>query len=320
MSSNDMNVKVFDLQLFIDDEDEEDIAYKQKLQSLVNGTVTPSQAATGFDHWIVEGANNRLKWLEQRVDPRSLTAEEEESGMTMRVIAPNASGKIEMVFPTIARLSTAFPPFHPGQDAIVQFLEALRALPEHQVPDGIPSEDPSSRDYLMTLWPFGGNWMALAEHFRREADTYSYPYSDIETLGSETRYRWRNFQSAIARITALGLIDCSFLSALGDIVPSSRNYVDLEQRKVGGPNRLAGCAVAAAQWVMWPGEGLFVYQQCKKVEKVSGPRDMWSRERWELWKEQFTFVSEDERFDPEARLVCKLSREQMIGYEEEDGI
>lgn len=100
-------------------------------------------------------------------------------------------------------------------------------------------------------------------------------------------------------------------------MPSSSNYPDLEKRKIGGPNRVSGDAIAAAQWIMWPDEGRFVYQQCKKLHET-GPRAMWSQERWELWKEQFAFIAGDERFTPKARVAAKLSREQMTGYEEED--
>ncbi|KAJ0273996.1 hypothetical protein COL940_009592 [Colletotrichum noveboracense] len=309
MATEDLDSRVLSLNLFADDDDEEDILYKRKLQNLIDGTVTPSEAAADFDAWVVQDANNRLKQLLKRPDPKNLTPEEEAKGMSLRAIAPNASGSIDLEFPTIAKLCSAFPPFHPGQDAIVQFLEALRAMPDHQVPDGIPNGD-GDDSHFITLWPFGDDWMALTEIFRREAE-------DIETPGSETQVRWRNFQSAIARITTLGLINCGFLSALGDIMPSSSIYPDLEKRKIGGPNRVSGDAIAAAQWIMWPDEGRFVYQQCKKLNET-GPRAMWSQERWEVWKEQFAFIAGDERFTPKARVAAKLSREQMIGYEEED--
>jgi len=307
-----------DVQLFRDDDDDEDLVYKKKLHALVVGDVTPSEAATDFDAWIVGESNMRLKELMKRPDPRNLTPEEEEQGLSLRALAPNASGYIEMVFPSIAKLLSAFPPFHPKQDSIIQFLEALRAMPEHQVPDGIPAGASNDGDHMITLWPFGGNWMALAEVFRREADEYSYPYSDIEAPGSETQIRWRNWQSAIARITTLGFIDCGFLCALGDILPSSRNYPDLEKRKIGGPNRIGGDVIAGAQWIMWPDEGRFVYQQCKKVDKLDGPRAMWSMERWRQWKDQFAFVAGDDRFDSKARLVAKLAGQQMTAFEEED--
>ncbi|KAL2004513.1 hypothetical protein VTN00DRAFT_3398 [Thermoascus crustaceus] len=304
MAIEQSDEKPLDLQLFRNDDDDEDIFYKKRLHALVNGDVTPSKAATNFDAWIVDEANMRLKELMKRPDPRNLTPEEEEQGITLRSVAPNGSGNIEMVFQSIAK--------------IIQFLETLRAMPEHRVPDGVPAEDPDDQDQMIRLWPFGGNWMALAEVFRREADEYSYPYSDIETPGSETQLRWRNWQSAIARITAAGFIDCGFLCALGDILPSSRDYPDVEKCKVGGPNRVGGDVIAGAQWIIRPDEGRFVYQQCKKVEKIDGPRAMWSMERWKQWKDQFAFVAGDERFDAKARQVAELVGQKMVAIEQED--
>ena len=54
--------------------------------------------------------------------------------------------------------------------------------------------------------------------------------------------------------------------------------------------------LGAAQWIMWSNECHYVYQQCKKVESMSGLRQMWSMERWREWKRQFAFVAGDERF------------------------
>lgn len=170
MAVEQSDEKPLDLQLFRDDDDNEDLFYKKRLHALVNGDVTPSTAAADFDAWIVDEANTRLKELMKRPDPRNLTPEEEEQGVSLRAVAPNPSGSIEMVFQSIARLCSAFPPYHPGQDRIIQFLEVLRAMPEHQVPDGVPAEDPDDHDHMVSLWPFGDNWMALAEVFRMEAD------------------------------------------------------------------------------------------------------------------------------------------------------
>ena len=143
-----------------------------------------------------------------------------------------------------------------------------------------------------------------------------YPFG---IAGSEGQLRWRNYQSAIARITSAELVDCGFLCALGDILPSSSHYPDLDKNKIGGPNRIGGNVFAGAHWLIWPDQGRFVYQQCKLVEKVdSNPRAMWSMERWKHWKEQFAFVAGDDRFDPKAQLLANLASQQMAGYEEED--
>ena len=172
MASQDPGLQPLDPKLYSDDDDEEDIFWKLKLEALLNGDVTPSQAATDFDSCVVEEANTRHVELLKRPDPRSLTVEEDENGVpSTRAIAPNPSGNIELVFPWIATLCSAFPPHHEKEDRIIQFLEALRDMPKHDVYEGVPPENSDEPYNTTTLWPFGGNWMALAEVFRIE--TYS---------------------------------------------------------------------------------------------------------------------------------------------------
>ena len=168
MASQLSDRQPLDLQLYDEYDDEEDLYYKKRLESLVLGEITPAKAASNFDAWVTTESSAKLDKLKQRPNGRKLTAEEEERGVHERAIAPNASGYIEMVFPTIARLLSAFPPSHPGQDSVIQFLEALRALPKHEAPDGINAEP--GGDDMIILWPFGGSWMALTEVFRRVAD------------------------------------------------------------------------------------------------------------------------------------------------------
>jgi len=144
--------------------------------------------------------------------------------------------------------------------------------------------------------------------------------ADLDTYEAVVNLRDRNFQSAIARITVLGLVDCGFLCALGDIIPGGQRYLDLDRNPVAGPRRMSTNVKAATPWLLWPDHGRYVYNQCKKVATVRGPRTMWSMERWRLWKEQLLRVSGDEIFDDGARIMAKLAVKQMIGYEEEDRV
>ena len=120
----------------------------------------------------------------------------------------------------------------------------------------------------------------------------------------------------MARLTSLDLIDCGFLSSLEHILPSSREYPDLKKRPIDGPNKIGNYLVGAAQWIIWPREGHYVYRQCQRVETVSGPRQMFSMERWREWKRQFAFVVGDERFDCKYRQVADLAYGGMSVYEE----
>lgn len=167
MASQDPGLQPLDTNLFSDNDDEEDLFWKRKLEALINNDVTPSQAATDFDLCVVEEANTRHAELLKRPDPRNLTSEEDENGVpSMRAIVPNPIGSIELFFPWIATLCSAFPPYHEKQDRIIQFLEALQDMPRNDVYDGTPPEVPNEPYTTTTLWPFGGNWMALAEMFR----------------------------------------------------------------------------------------------------------------------------------------------------------
>jgi hypothetical protein len=167
MELSDMNP--LPLQLFSEYDDEQDLMYKPILQALVEGTMTPSKAASDIDAWVINDSNNRLDELMKRPTP-TLTSEEEETGMHLREIMPNASGCIESVFRTLAKLCSSFPPYHDGQDRIVQFLEVLQAVPKHQVHDRVHSEDSEDSDHLITLWPLGDGKTDLNWLFDREAD------------------------------------------------------------------------------------------------------------------------------------------------------
>lgn len=170
MASEDSGLRPLSLNLYRDDDDEVKVFHKKRLECLVNGEVTPSQAAADLDAFITEEANVRFEELMKRPDPRNLTPEEEKQGVpSMRAIAPNPTGNIEDIFASVAKLCAAFPPYSIEQDRIVKFLEALRAIPEHEVYRETPPEDPNEPYATLKLWPFGGNWQALAEIFRHEA-------------------------------------------------------------------------------------------------------------------------------------------------------
>lgn len=109
----------------------------------------------------------------------------------------------------------------------------------------------------------------------------------------------------MARLTCSGLVDCGFLSSLDDILPSSDEYPDLQKRPIDGPNKIGNFMLGAAQWIMWSDECHYVYQKCKKVESMSGLRQMWSMERWREWKHQFAYVAGDERYPQKYREVAE---------------
>ena len=158
----------------MEDDDAEDLAYKRILDVLLKQTATPFQAAADMDALVVAEANRTLEALKQRSPPFQLTLEEQEQGLTSRLVGPNPQRWMEMIITSIAKVCSAFPPAHPAQDALVEFLRELRDMPKHGVPDGdYTAEDPGPvvRPCSFTLWHFGEPSVGyLAEKFRREAE------------------------------------------------------------------------------------------------------------------------------------------------------
>ncbi|KAL8388920.1 hypothetical protein RB595_009023 [Gaeumannomyces hyphopodioides] len=309
--------RAFEPHLFGEHDDAEDLAYKRILDALVKQMATPSQAAADMDALVAGEARKKLEALEQRNPPFQLTSKEQQQGLTPRLVGPNPQMWIEMIITSIAKVSSAFPPAHPAQDALVEFLRELRDMPKHDVPDGdYTAEDPGPviHTRTSTLWPFGEASVGyLAEKFRREAEELAYPFSHVETLGSETQLRWSNLQSFIARLTVSGLIDCSYVSALANLLPSSPTYPDLGARKAGGPRRLAGDLLAASHWLADGGARRWVYERCMATEAPgdgeNGPT--WSKRSWADWKSQLAALADIDGFPAEARDLALSMRAKM---------
>lgn len=146
-----------------------------------------------------------------------------------------------------------------------------------------------------------------------------YPGSGIDTPGSEAEARWRNYQSALARIAITGFSDCGFNSALRDIMPYGKKCPSFNVRITSKPEQIGGHIQGAAQWIIWPDELRYVYEQCKKRERVDkeNPRDTWSMQNWRIWKAQFELAAGDERVDSRARAMATTAVEKMNAIEEQ---
>lgn len=173
MVSDNKAFQPLDIKLFAPHDDDEDLFFKKLLLSLVGGEITPDQAANDLDKWIVEKANKDFEERKKHPDPWNVPSPEDPS-----CVAPNPSGLITCFFESFARLGSAFPPGHAGQDRLIQFLEALRAMPMHEVPNYLPNDPPEDWYHWLELWPFGGSWLALTEVFRTEAEGTLFPFTD----------------------------------------------------------------------------------------------------------------------------------------------
>ncbi|KAK5996407.1 hypothetical protein PT974_01741 [Cladobotryum mycophilum] len=314
-AQNDPTVASLDLRLFDDDDDAEDLAYKQIINGLVIQATTPSQVAAQIDEWVIGEANRRYSQLKERDPPFKLTEEEKDS---LYLVGPNPSRHVDMIIGCVAVVCSAFPPNHAVQDALLEFIEQLNALPKHDVPDiSYDDSDNAVFDKKLSLWSLDtSSTEYLAQKFQREAEELAYPFSEVETAGSEFQLRWRNLQSFISRLTTLGLINCSAVSALSYILPSSHTYPDLKERSVGGSHRIASDLIAASQWLAPDQACQWVYQQCKtSAGEADGSRKIWTMQHWDQWKAQMSLFAADERFSEETRLLARSLREKMESLE-----
>lgn len=168
MTSQD--VSVLSLHLFDHDDDAEDLEYKQVINDLITEQKTPHQAAEVIDKWVVREANTKYDQLRQRNPPFNLTPEEKDR---VYLVAPNASRHVEMIVGCIAKVCTAYPPGHAVQNSFIEFFQALKAMPRHEVPNLSYKDGPDEPtfDIKLTLWPFGTPSVDhLAQKFQREAE------------------------------------------------------------------------------------------------------------------------------------------------------
>ncbi|RAK81900.1 uncharacterized protein BO72DRAFT_444375 [Aspergillus fijiensis CBS 313.89] len=330
---------VLDFNIFEHHDDEEDLFYKNKLVAIVEGEVTPKQAAIEIDTFITHDSERLYKLHRAyHFSPEDLPDEirgqlplpADSNERELGIHCPNPGGHIEMFMHWVFRLGSAFPPGHVGQDRLIAFLEALRDLPRHEIVTiaspsvASPSDDQVEQNMYTTLevWPIGGHWLLLQMVAHYEAQAYLYRlYAATRLPPTEIDLRLRNFQSAIARMTALDLIDCGWLSSLEGILPLHPWYPDLNDPEGQGFGQdqgfrwLAGWIIAGVQWLLRAEVGQYVYQQCQKREKIVERPEMWSMQRWQQWKDQFAFAANEVWVGVHAQELARLALQKMIEYE-----
>lgn len=325
-------------QLYEDWDDEDDLRWKAPLDSLIKATQTPLQAAQQIDTMVRAETSSRLQKLIEYANSHNLTAEDRESGDWDGLYPPNSGAIAQEILRSWCRVCTAFSPYSEGQNRLIEFLERLRDLPRWMGPESRPDEhgDVSESE----LWPFGYGWLGLEDEFRKHHVGkllglllgYSGRLHPVLLANSGEKHgkrrlltirtevkphyyrddaahnRWRNFQHTMARVTAMQLIYCAPFNALSDLVlsgdPESKPSFEFD-------------IVAAAQWVVWPVECRYVYQECLKKETTTEYWKPWSKDRWEQWKGEFERVGKYEKYDEKTRSVASQALSRMRDVEEE---
>lgn len=216
--------QVLPLQLVSEQDDAEARAIKSRLAVLVNlddpSNVGPTQAAAEFDGWLMSEANRRLDIFLQRQgqDRYDVTLEEKQRLGTdsVRSLGPDTEGHLNDLFEGLAKLASSFPPFHPKQDRLLDFLTALAALPPRQAPnvtplwrlyDGDELRVPDHPGWeMMNLWPFGDPGedvtRLLVSSFEHEAECEPFQFiksTHLMHLYHRSRHFVTNFRISWSR-------------------------------------------------------------------------------------------------------------------------
>ncbi|RAL07033.1 uncharacterized protein BO97DRAFT_418941 [Aspergillus homomorphus CBS 101889] len=284
--------------LYSEWDDAEDLAYKNILVSLVKGEAYPSQAAHQVDTVLMQHFTSKYKLLCTRPKPYQLTPEETARGVKhIRDIASSPESHVELIFQRIAILCGAFPPGHPAQDRIILFLEALRAMNIYIMCctwGSTRTKEKRSHSRSSSC----GHWARTGVALQPPFDGRFHRRAGSDLKNDKEHLRWLNFQSAIARITALGLLECWILYSLDNTIPGGRFYSRKDTLGIAC-NLFAGAE----------------YRKRGRITKIG--RQMWSMERCGLWKQLFAPIDsgEDDRFDMEIRRQVKLALKRMIACE-----
>ncbi|PSN61561.1 hypothetical protein BS50DRAFT_625398 [Corynespora cassiicola Philippines] len=287
-----------DPKLYEEWDDEDDLQWKAPLAALLADTQSPLQIAQAIDSLLRTETSSRLQKLNDYAASHHLSAEDRESGEWMALYAPNATALAHEFIRLWCRVCTAFHPHSEGQDRLVAFLEELKDLPRWMAPESRPDE---KGEVLSTeFWKFGKDWVGLEDDFRRENDNVG-----SLTHIPESCTRWVNLQSAMARVTANGLIYCAPFTALQKLVsPGEPNS-----------NNLEFDILAAAQWVMWPQECRYIYLECLKKETTEHYWEPWSKQKWATWKYAFRAAAEDAKDNDRMKDAASRALRQMEDIE-----
>ena len=123
--------------------------------------------------------------------------------------------------------------------------------------------------------------------------------------------RWRNFQHTMARLTSSNLIYTDPFSIL------SHGFVEPRDIKPDVKRHPEYDIIAAAQWVIWPTECRYAYQECLKKETTENYWRPWSKQRWSEVRKEFALVVENPLYDEQTKDVARQALQRMKHTEEE---
>ncbi|KJZ74996.1 hypothetical protein HIM_05482 [Hirsutella minnesotensis 3608] len=257
------------------------------LDALVNGFISPDKAAVYIDTTIAKDCQEAHVSYTSPSRP-SLTS----GGEVNRT--PSTSGWLKFLWDCIAKSSMAIPFDHSGQDRLAALLLELQRLPRHDVPELYQG---------LEQWL----WEIDQGHFTgtRQVETSS---------SAATAYM--NFSAFIARLFANGIVETSRLCALIRPSPFALSK-PLASTRYSDPAEAAQhyepYASAAAQWILFAGEDLFIMCQQNVILQVG--KQKWTRALWDSWKAKFLIIAKAEQFSSQARGFATRALERIAETE-----
>jgi len=293
MAAEASSSPVFGYRLWDKDDDALGIKFKTPLDLLLKGELSAHAAAYNINEFIQIETSERLRRLEAYAQSHEMPAEDRQFFDFGGLPPPNATGFACRVFDIVCGLCCSFAPYTMGQDRLFAFLTALQDLPRWEAPESYP--DAKGEVYTSTFWKFGSYWLGLEEEFAQEHSSITQGIF----YGTTAHSKWRNLQHAMARITAVGLLNCAAYSALHIIKPG---FLSGQQGKIVFDYDIT----AAAEWLLHSQTCEHVYRECMKIEKVQYGDNWtpWAKDQWCSWKTEFEFVAGSTQYDSEVRQVA----------------
>jgi hypothetical protein len=232
----------------------------------------------------------------------------------------------------IASCISSFPPHSVVHQRLFEMIRSFMRVEQREVPNpllnraGKVRHEDYSTDDMRPTTPL---WESLAPlSFSSSCEwlvEIGFPWSGVEKSWSQEQQRWRNLSYFCARLSVEGIEHMGWRSALQRLLPK---YWMLDERTVGWSGYLAGQVLAATQWFVPDGHGLWVWRACcygqrHKNKMLSGlgveqdSRDepvhdglvesqkdevlealmrsedwLWNLDNWKVWKAAFKEVTE----------------------------
>ncbi|KAH6876632.1 hypothetical protein B0T10DRAFT_521116 [Thelonectria olida] len=278
-------------------DDERETQLQDAFQDLVDGAISPQDAARAIDGIITSDCQEAYEAY------RSWQASAEKQSDNESVPGPQPAGWQKYLWDCFGMSAMKMAAESPAQDRLVDLFKELQNLPRHTVPwlcNGEMIEKTLWELTRQNSYDYFDQWMWELDQGHFVCGNVGGDPNVATSYINFSAFQARLFGSHIAAITRL-----SALMRLSSIGIPRAGTLD-EHDKV---SRAAPRVRAAAQWIFYADEAL--YEMCEKGALVSIGSPRWTRLRWDAWKTKFDAVGTDARFDEETRQCATKVSDRM---------